>query len=153
MRQAASRRKGVAEMWFRAPRSEAGAVAVEFAILLPIFATMLFALIAFGLGLSRLESYTSAAREGARYVAVRCVPDHTDNCTADYVRDVVVAASTPAGGIPNPISVDIENTPTLDCRVAPRQKITVSWDQPIDIDLGFFHLSATAPISGSFLCE
>jgi hypothetical protein len=138
-----------------ASRSEGGAVAVEFAILLPIFATMLFALVAFGLGLSRLESYTSAAREGARYVAVRCVPDHTDSCTTDYVRDVVVGASAPNPGsdIPNPIQVQIDGTTSLDCGIAPRQKITVSWDQPIDIDLGFFHLSVAAPISGSFLCE
>jgi Flp pilus assembly protein TadG len=140
-------------MRFGLTRNEGGAVAVEFAILLPVFATMLFALIAFGLGLSRLEAFTSAAREGARYVAVRCAPDHTNSCTPDYVRDVVVAAAAPNTDIPDPIDVEIEGSVGINCRDAARHKVTVSWDQPIDIDLTFFHLSASAPVSGSFLCE
>ncbi|HSL16207.1 MAG TPA: TadE/TadG family type IV pilus assembly protein, partial [Actinomycetota bacterium] len=44
-------------------RGERGAVAVEFAIILPLLIVMLFAIIAFGIALFRLITYVGAARE------------------------------------------------------------------------------------------
>ena len=58
-------------------RGERGAAAVEFAIVLPILVVILFAIIAFGIALSRTHAYFSAAREASRYAAVHCRPQAT----------------------------------------------------------------------------
>ena len=47
-------------------RSESGASAVEFALLLPVLMMILFGIIEFGLALHRQAILTNASREGAR---------------------------------------------------------------------------------------
>ena len=47
-------------------RSESGASAVEFALLLPVLMMILFGIIEFGLALYRQAILTNASREGAR---------------------------------------------------------------------------------------
>jgi Flp pilus assembly protein TadG len=123
-------------------------VAVEFAILLPILITILFGTVAFGLALARLEAYTSAAREGARYVAVHCAPDHTNNCQASFVLTRIQQAAAPNAVTTAP-SVSI-----LDCRTSPGTPTTVSWSQPISIQIPpFINFTVTPTVSGSFRCE
>ncbi len=61
-------------------KDEEGAAAVEFALVAILLFGILFAIIDFGLVLHRYQVYEGAAREGARYAAVRCVPDVTP-CT------------------------------------------------------------------------
>ena len=39
-------------------------------------------IVEFGIAFSQLNVYTGAAREGARYAAVRCEPDSTTGCTS-----------------------------------------------------------------------
>jgi Flp pilus assembly protein TadG len=127
-------------------RREDGAVAVEFAILLPLLVVILFATIAFGVALSRLLSYISAAREGARYAAVHCAPD-AQQCTQTLIEDRVAAsaAGNPIGG---PITV------STDCTRTPGEPVTVSWPQPIPIEVPLIgDLSVTVDITGSFRCE
>lgn len=51
-------------------RSEDGAAALEFAILLPILMLILFGIIEFGFLLNRYVSVTAAAREGARVMSL-----------------------------------------------------------------------------------
>src|SRR4029450_9913364 len=65
-------------------RDDRGAVAVEFALLVPILVVILFAIIAVGIALFQVVNYTSAAREGARYAAVHCRPEAAV-CTQDLI--------------------------------------------------------------------
>ncbi len=51
-------------------RGERGQTLVEFALLLPIFLILLFAIVDFGLGLNAWITITNSAREGARVGAV-----------------------------------------------------------------------------------
>jgi Flp pilus assembly protein TadG len=51
-------------------RSESGAVAVEFALLLPILLTILLGIMEFGLAFNAQITITNAAREGARALSI-----------------------------------------------------------------------------------
>lgn len=125
---------------------EDGAVAVEFAILLPMVMVILFGIIAFGIALSRLESYVSAAREGARYAAVHCRPQALQ-CTDALVEGRVVASAA-GNPINGPVNV------STDCSLTPGTPVIVSWDQPIPIEIPFVgDLSVVVGIEGSFRCE
>ena len=133
-------------MFVRAIRREDGAIAVEFAVLLPLLVIILFATIAFGTALSRLVSYVGAAREGARYAAVHCRPEALQ-CSQGLIQDRVAAAAAgnPIGGT---VSV------STDCSVTPGQPVTVSWPQPIPIQVPFIpDMSVTVDVSASFRCE
>jgi Flp pilus assembly protein TadG len=55
-------------------RSESGASAVEFAILLPLLMMILFGIIEFGLALYQQAVLTNASREGARLGIVQSIP-------------------------------------------------------------------------------
>jgi Flp pilus assembly pilin Flp len=125
---------------------ERGAVAVEFAVLLPLMMVILFGTIAFGIALSRLQAYVSAAREGARYAAVHCAPQALV-CSQGLIQSRVVAAA--AG---NPINGSVAIS--TDCSVNHGAPVTVSWPQPIPIEVPFVgDLSVTVNVSGTFRCE
>ena len=55
-------------------RSESGASAVEFALLLPVLMMVLFGIIEFGFALYQQAVLTNASREGARLGIVQAVP-------------------------------------------------------------------------------
>jgi Flp pilus assembly protein TadG len=55
-------------------RSETGASAVEFALLLPLLMMILFGIIEFGFALYRQAVLTNASREGARLGIVQSIP-------------------------------------------------------------------------------
>jgi Flp pilus assembly protein TadG len=59
-------------------RSESGASAVEFALLLPVLMMILFGIIEFGFALYRQAILTNASREGARLGIVQSIPAITD---------------------------------------------------------------------------
>ena len=127
---------------------ERGAAAVEFALLAPILVVILFGVTEFGLALNKMEVYTSAAREGARYAAVHCEPD-APACTSTLISTRVqnAAIGYPLGGTP---------TANRDCSLTTSagQQVTVSWVQPISIKVPFlpaYDLSVT--IAGTFRCE
>jgi len=58
-------------------RSESGASAVEFALLLPVLMMILFGIIEFGMALYRQAILTNASREGARLGIVQSAPPIT----------------------------------------------------------------------------
>lgn len=128
-------------------RDERGAAAVEFAVLLPVLVVILFGITAFGVAFSKVETYVSAAREGARYAAVRCEPDAT-SCNNALIANRVQQAAVgyPIGpGIP---------TANINCTTNPGQPVTVSWLQHITIQIPLLpDLSKDATISGVFRCE
>ena len=67
-------------------RSEKGAAAVEFALLLPLLMMILFGIIEFGIALHQQSILTNASREGARLGIVQSVPAITTgqiNATID----------------------------------------------------------------------
>jgi Flp pilus assembly protein TadG len=51
-------------------RNEAGASAVEFALVLPILVLFIFGIIEFGLAYNRVQSFQAAAREAGRLASV-----------------------------------------------------------------------------------
>src|SRR5262245_34328126 len=59
-------------------RSESGASAVEFALLLPLLMMVLFGVIEFGLALHQQSILTNASREGARLGIVQSIPAITN---------------------------------------------------------------------------
>ena len=128
-------------------RNERGAAAVEFALLAPILVVILFAIIAFGIALTRNIAYVSAAREGARYAALHCRPEATA-CTSDLIVGRVTQAANgfPIG--PGTPSADV------DCSLAPGELVTVSWDQEVPVEIPLLpDLSWTSTVAGTFRCE
>lgn len=97
----------LASRWRR--RSERGASIVEFALILPVFALLLFGLIDFGMvfgGYITLENQVNAA---ARAVAIG---DISSSCTSAANPDLCTAVahigSSPLGMVPGSIEVAIE---------------------------------------------
>jgi len=81
-------------------RSESGASAVEFALLLPVLMMILFGIIEFGLALYRQAILTNASREGARLGIVQSVPPITtgqiDATIDNYLGPAGIAPGTVA---------------------------------------------------------
>ena len=128
-------------------RDDRGAVAVEFALLVPILVMILFGIIAVGIALFRVVNYTSAAREGARYAAVHCRPEAA-LCTSDLIvaRVTQAANGSPLG----------PGTPTADrdCSVTPGEPVTVSWEQMVPVHIPLVpDLTFTMTVAGTFRCE
>jgi Flp pilus assembly protein TadG len=128
---------------------ERGAVAVEFALIMPVLLLILFGTIEFGRVYSEWQVFNGAAREGARCAAVQATEfNHCDVATSirdasqSYASDLAPESSwsiTPAGG----------------CTDATHgQDVTVSWPQPLKIDVPFWdNVTVTPTISATFRCE
>jgi TadE-like protein len=124
-----------------------GAVAVEFALLVPLLVVILFAIIAVGIALFRVVNYASAAREGARYAAVHCRPE-----AAVCTQDLIVARVTQAANA-NPVG---PGTPIADrdCSLTPGEPVTVSWEQIVPVHIPLVpDLTFTMTVAGTFRCE
>jgi Flp pilus assembly protein TadG len=133
----------------RKAEGEKGAVAVEFAIVLPILVLILFGIIQFGIAFSQYEVYTGAAREGGRYAAVRCVPDTNTGCTAALIQSKV---TTTAVGYPiGP------GTPSADMVCSGStvgHSVTVSWIQNFTISIPFWKTATVSRlVKAVFRCE
>jgi Flp pilus assembly protein TadG len=81
-------------------RSESGASAVEFAILLPLLMMILFGIIEFGLALYQQAVLTNASREGARLGIVQSIPA----ITTAQIDATIDAYLTPAGITPGNVT-------------------------------------------------
>jgi Flp pilus assembly pilin Flp len=127
-------------------RREEGAAAVEFALVMVLLMILIFGAIEFGIAFSKVNVYTGAAREGARYAAVRC-----DGGPCDIPTKVSDAA---AGYYIGP------GTPTADrlCDATTvGDPVTVSWDQDITVNIPFIPglnpATITRHVEGVFRCE
>lgn len=127
---------------------EDGAVAVEFAVIMILLFMILFGVIEFGITLSKYEVYIGAAREGARYAAVRCKPESSSGCTNALIETRV--KNSAAG-------YSLSNDPTAStvCGDANAgSEVTVSWNQHFSIQIPFVpDLSFDKDVKGVFRCE
>ena len=127
---------------------ERGVIAVEFAIVFPLLALIFFGIVQFGIAFSKYEVYTGAAREGARFAAVRCAPLRTNGCLPGDISNKVISAAA---------GYAITGTPTgsIVCSGSTvGQSVTVSWTQSIAISIPFWkNVTATPTISAVFRCE
>ena len=105
----------------------------------------------FGIAFWKMEIYVSAAREGARYAAVRCASDSTTGCTNGLIATKVQSAAVGYPITPGSPSEDIVCNNTT---AAAEQSVTVSWLQHITIQIPFLpDLSRDVTVKGVFRCE
>jgi Flp pilus assembly protein TadG len=139
---------------------------VEFALILPIVVVILFAILEFGVALTRTLAHVSGAREGARYAAVDCVPEAT-TCTNTLIGNRIIA-SAPAGyqfdfapgGVVNPalLSVTVAGSsgPNMNsCTQNTGKLVTVTWTQSVPVKIPFLPgiVGWTIHPTGTFRCE
>jgi Flp pilus assembly protein TadG len=124
-----------------------GVAAVEFALILPVLALLLFGVLEFGRVWSQYQVFQGAAREGARCAAVAS----TSDCV---VLDEVNQAAAPFDPEP-PISVQVLGGGGGPCTDADRGKdVQVSWEQPLQINIPFWNdVTVTPTIKAVFRCE
>ena len=135
--------------WGRNKDDERGAVAVELIIVLPILVVLLFGIIEFGVAMSKMQAYTSAAREGARYAAIHCRPDSSTGCT-----DTLIAAKVQTAAAGYPIGPGSPSESITCSNTTVGQPVTVSWQQNITVNIPFFGTYTMTPTpSASFRCE
>lgn len=126
-----------------------GVAAVEFAIILPVLALILFGVLEFGRVWSQYQLFQGAAREGARCAAVAstsdCVPaTEVENAAQPFTPDPPISVSL-AGGSARPDGCLAEDQ---------GQDVQVSWDQPLQINIPFWdNVTVTANIKAVFRCE
>jgi Flp pilus assembly protein TadG len=149
-------------MFRRLRRREDGVLAVELAVIFPILAVILFGIIEFGITIYGEEQWVSSARDGARYVATKCVPDgNVTGCTSGLISQRI--ANEQCGGNTGCLT----NTPTVyfnNAAVAANyctdpanlgKLVTLKWVQHVHTIavpiLGSWSIDPT--VSGSFRCE
>ncbi len=79
-----------------APAGDAGASAVEFALLLPIFLMLVFGGIYGGIAIDHKIGITQAAREGARFGSTLPIPPQPGQTEADWLGQVLTATESAA---------------------------------------------------------
>ena len=126
-----------------------GVAAVEFALILPVLALLLFGVLEFGRVWSQYQVFQGAAREGARCAAVAS----TSDCV---VLDEIDQAAAPFDP-DEPISVEVlgGGGDAGGCTDADRGKdVQVSWEQSLPINIPFWNdVTVTPTIKAVFRCE
>ena len=128
---------------------EEGVAAVEFALILPVLALLLFGVLEFGRVWSQYQVFQGAAREGARCAAVAStsdcvVQDEIDQAAAPYEPDGNATIQVLGGG----------GGPEGCTNTDGGKDVQVSWDQPLDINIPFWNsASVTATVKAVFRCE
>lgn len=126
---------------------ERGAVAVEFAFILPILVVLLFGIVQFGISFNRQQGIHAAAREGAR---LGSLPGTTtaqiESRVDDALSGVPLASAptiivTPAAGRPCSSGVG-SDTVTVEVRATTNLEIPLWGDFNVDLES-----------TGEFRCE
>lgn len=128
---------------------EEGVAAVEFAIILPVLALILFGVLEFGRVWSQYQVFQGAAREGARCAAVAS----TSDCVVQDEIDQAAAPYEPSGNAT--IQVLGGGGGPNGCTDADRGKdVQVSWDQPLQLNIPFWNNASVTPtVKAVFRCE
>jgi Flp pilus assembly protein TadG len=132
---------------------ERGAVAVEFALILPVLLLILIGTIQFGIVYSQYQVMEGAAREGARCAAVQAAG------FADCDPVARVDAALPAGYTrTGPVTVSVEGGGSTCTDATVGRNVTVSWRQKFSLGL-LGNLvpglpdTVTRTVKGTFRCE
>lgn len=88
-------------------RNEKGASAVEFALVLPIFVSIIFAIFQFGIAFNNWIALTHAAREGARLAAVGQYNEQRVRDSAPSVNIQTITVSGQEGSVGSPVTVTV----------------------------------------------
>ncbi len=132
----------------RTSRDE-GVAAVEFALILPVLALILFGVLEFGRVWSQYQVYQGAAREGARCAAVAS----TSDCV---IQTEIDQAAAPYGPVPNATVQLVGGGARPDgCTDADTGKdVQVFWAQSMDVNIPFWSdITVTPTIKAVFRCE
>ena len=128
---------------------EEGVAAVEFALILPVLALILFGVLEFGRVWSQYQVFQGAAREGARCAAVastsECdIQDSIDQAAEPYDWDGPANVQFVGGG-----------AAPQGCGDADQGKdVQVSWEQSLQINIPFWNDVTVSPtIKAVFRCE
>lgn len=132
---------------------ESGAVAVEFALILPVLLLLLVGTIQFGVVYSEYQVMEGAAREGARCAAVQAAG------FSDCDPVARVDAALPAGYTrTGPVTVSVEGGGAACTEATVGRNVTVSWPQEFSLGL-LGNLvpglpdTVTRTVRGTFRCE
>ena len=88
-------------------RNEKGASAVEFALVLPIFVSIVFGIFQFGIAFNNWIAITHAAREGARLAAVGNYDEQRVRDSAPSVDIQSILVSGQGGTVGSPVTVTV----------------------------------------------
>ena len=88
-------------------KNEKGASAVEFALVLPIFVSVIFAIFQFGIAFNNWIAITHAAREGARLAAVGQYDEQRVRDSAPSVDIQSISVSGQEGTVGSPVTVTV----------------------------------------------
>jgi Flp pilus assembly protein TadG len=126
-----------------------GVAAVEFAIILPVLALILFGVLEFGRVWSQYQLYQGAAREGARCAAVAS--------TSDCVPEDRLRGAAEPYEVQGPISITVDGqsrAPDGCTEEDTGRDVQVSWEQPLNINIPFWKdVTVTPTIKAVFRCE
>jgi Flp pilus assembly protein TadG len=122
---------------------ERGAVAVEFALIMPVLLMILMGTIEFGRVYSQFQVYNGAAREGARCAAVQA---------ADF-SDCVIQTKIDEAAQPYDVATAATVSRSCDDNTV-GQPVRVSWVQDFDINIPFWgDVTLDRTIEATFRCE
>ena len=131
---------------------EDGVAAVEFALILPVLALLLFGVLEFGRVWSQYQIYQGAAREGARCAAVKADPDQDCNIqvaidqAAEPFETSEDATVKLVGGAT--LGADGCNDQTIG------QDVQASWEQELEVNIPFWNdVTLTPTVKAVFRCE
>ena len=129
---------------------EEGVAAVEFALILPVLALLLFGVLEFGRVWSQYQVFQGAAREGARCAAVQAT--EFSDCEIQPSINAAAAPYDPE----NDANVLIGGNPApAGCTDASQgEDVQVSWEQSLEINIPFWNnVTVTPTIKAVFRCE
>jgi len=112
-------------------KSEKGASAVEFALILPILIILVFGIVEFGIAFNNYITITHAAREGARIAAVDLNNPDLKNIIIErafpvqITEDDIVISTTEEKNIGDPVEVEITYNISITI------PLVGSWDIPL----------------------
>jgi Flp pilus assembly protein TadG len=126
-------------------RGERGAVAVEFALIVPALLLIVVGTIEFGRVYSQFQVFNGAAREGARCAAVQAAASPFPKCD---VQDRIDQAASPYVPDADATVIGVCTDDTFGTNV------TVSWPQTFDLNIPFWDtVTITRTIEATFRCE
>lgn len=112
-------------------KSEKGASAVEFALILPLLIMLVFGIVEFGIAFNNYVTITHAAREGARIAAVDLNNPDLKNIIIErafpvqITEDDIVISTTEEKNIGDPVEVEITYNISITI------PLVGSWDIPL----------------------